>query len=295
MLTLTAPRLAPRRWPRDAAATTDPSRASVRTTAATAERDASQTPHQPRSASGWAAPAWPVPEASSATAHPELTRRRRRCTRDLPAQGGAPLGSLRARRLPATYQALTSPSRQRALDRRASELDRCAPNASPRGPRRRSSPRSSWPRGEGHPEPPAGTPAAVPDRPAGWRGARPFWTRPARTRQPLRRRCASRLGHLPTGLRRGNAAQPLERGPRRPDSAPTRSPSGFKDEYVSTEHLLLAMAEAGSRPATPARSMRALASRATVWSALQDPRQPARHAARTPRRPTRRWRSTAAT
>ena len=68
----------------------------------------------------------------------------------------------------------------------------------------------------------------------------------------------------------------------------------LKDEYVSVEHVLLAMLDDERRRRPSAEGIRPHA-RAPHAGAARGARQPARHLARTRRPPTRRWNATAAT
>ena len=73
-----------------------------------------------------------------------------------------------------------------------------------------------------------------------------------------------------------------------------REAESLKDEYVSTEHLLLALVE--SKTAAGEALKRGGATRDALLKVLQgDPRQPARRPTRTPRTATSRSRSTGAT
>ena len=123
--------------------------------------------------------------------------------------------------------------------------------------RRRAAP------GRGAPAHPAraGAPAPRADRPGGRRRA----GRPGEARRPAARRCSSRLergrrarwprGDQPSpGLRLATLPQLLE--------AAQREAERLKDEYVSTEHFLLALAD-DRRRARPARSCARPASPAT--------------------------------
>ena len=78
--------------------------------------------------------------------------------------------------------------------------------------------------------------------------------------------------------------------------AAEREAKRLKDEYVSVEHLVLALADEGSATAAGRRLKRARRHPGGVpGRADPDPRQPAGHLGHARRRPTRRWRSTAAT
>ena len=116
------------------------------------------------------------------------------------------------------------------------------PTAGRSRPRRRSPPPSSGPGGQqprGHPRPPAGRPAgparrlAVPAAGPGRGGAAP-WSANAST---------SALGLPAQGLRRRRARAIDRDAARRPRRRPTRCATDMGDEYLSVEHLLLALAD----------------------------------------------------
>ena len=157
----------------------------------------------------------------------------------------------------------------------------------PGGRRRRAAARRRAPQPRGR----SRAPAAGAARP----GGRPRRARAAEARRRRRRRSASGRSAAVDGPARSSAATPSPTfARRRPSCASCSGPRGrwpaLGDEYISTEHLLLALADKSSGLADLLPDRDSLAE-----GDLRGPRAAPRHLARTPRTRCRRSRSSAAT
>ena len=115
---------------------------------------------------------------------------------------------------------------------------------------------------------------------------------------PTRPTCAPRttplLGRLPSASGATVAAPQFSRDLHKVLTAAAKQAEELRDEYVSTEHLLVGLAADGGPVAELLRRHGATAGRA-ARGVPAGPRLGPGHHRRTPRAPTRRWRSTAST
>ena len=161
----------------------------------------------------------------------------------------------------------------------------------PRGDRGRPAVRDH---GGQHPHragPPARRPAA-----RARRAPRATWSpRPASTPPPLTARAEAAHDRAAQGERRDRPAAGRLRGAHpRAGRARSTSPPSMKDDYVATEHLLIALA--GDREPRAEAAHRRRADRdGPARGADRGARQPPGDQPRTPSRRTRRWRSTPST
>ena len=157
--------------------------------------------------------------------------------------------------------------------RPADELDRCEPSDSPRRRPRRSSPPSSWPRARATPSSRSLTcSSSWSSSPMAW--CPPSWTASAMQPGSVAEAIRGELAKLPkvSGARPAHA---VERGA---PSPVRRAPVAerMRDEYVSTEHLLLTSLEAGRRPARRLLTAGRRRPEAVLEALTADPREPAR-------------------